>query len=72
MKITLTVKIVGGKKCLVIPSWYHDLFELGKRYNGFLCTMIGRYHVLLIPPIIEDQFITGKQYEIEVRPSLQA
>ncbi len=72
MKITLTVKIVGGKKCLVIPSWYHDLFQPGKRYNGFLCTVVGRYRVLLVPPVIEDQFVPGEECEIEVPLSPQA
>ncbi len=72
MKVKLTVKMVGGKKCLIIPAWYYDLFETGKRYNGLLCTIIGRYRVLLIPPMIEDQFIIGKQYEIEVLQNPQA
>jgi hypothetical protein len=72
MRVTLTVKTVGGKKCLVIPSWYHDMFKVGVRYDRLLCTVVGRYRVLLIPPVMEDQFLVGEQYEIEVPQSPQA
>jgi hypothetical protein len=68
-RVTLTVKIVANKKRLIIPSLYYDLFKVGVRYQGLLCTNVGRYRVLSIPPVMEDQFLVGEQYEIEVPPN---
>ena len=59
----LKCKIVGGKKVLVIPAIYEDMFEEGKRYNGMLCSRIARYKVLIIPAIISDQYEEGKEYD---------
>jgi hypothetical protein len=72
MKVSLEVKIIGGKKCLVIPSFYYDIFQPGERYGEFSCTVIARYRVLLIPSILEDQFVVGQQYGIEVHQNPQA
>ena len=62
----LVCKVVGGKKVLVIPSVYHDMFEYGETYDGLKCIRTARYKCLLIPAYRWDEFKEDVEYEISV------
>ena len=60
----LRCKQLDNKKVLIIPSYYEDMFELGKKYDGMTCTRTARYLCLLIPSYRWDEFEDGKEYEV--------
>ena len=64
MKLRCTVQ--GGKKILVIPSYYADMFEEGEKYDGMTCSRVARYLCLIVPAYRWDEFEEGKEYDVKL------
>ena len=65
----LRCAVVGGKKVLVIPAVYEDVFQDGRKYGGMTCTRTARYKCLLIPSMYWDQYREGEEYEVPPTPT---
>lgn len=66
MRVSLKAKRVADKLCLLIPSYYHDLFIPGKKYGVFTCSEIARYRVLLVPTYLTDLYQEDRYYVIDL------